>query len=116
MELTFKPSESTIKPEPIWIDITTVYIRKDISEQTRDIDDGNGGTYKQTFYVYQECALSHDEFNQYSSEMMAKNAIIGANDSGNILSILTGQETMDSYQLATMEAIADLYDAIATLM
>ena len=116
MELTFRPSESTVKPEVIWIDVTTVYIRKDIKTEEREYEDGLGNIRKQTFYTYQECPLSHDEFNKYSSEMMAKNAIIGANDSSNILNILTGQETTDSYQLATMEAIADLYDAIATMM
>lgn len=49
-------------------------------------------------------------------EHMAENAIKGTNDSDNIVQIMAGQETGDSQQLAIMEAIADLYDAVAAMI
>ena len=47
---------------------------------------------------------------------MAENAIKGTNDSDNIVQLMAGQETGDSQQLAIMEAIADLYDAVAAMI
>ena len=41
----------------------------------------------------------------------AENAIKGQNDSANIASLVSGQSTNEFYQLAIMEAIADLYEA-----
>ena len=49
-------------------------------------------------------------------EDMAENAIKGTNDSDNIVQLMAGQETGDSQQLAIMEAIADLYDAVAAMI
>lgn len=46
---------------------------------------------------------------------MAENAIKGTKDSENIVQLIAGQETGDGNQLAIMEAIADLYDAVATI-
>lgn len=40
----------------------------------------------------------------------------GTNDSDNIVQLMAGQETGDSQQLAIMEAIADLYDAVAAMI
>ena len=47
---------------------------------------------------------------------MAENAIKGTNDSDNIVQLMAGQETGDSQQLAIMEAIADLYNAVAAMI
>lgn len=51
-----------------------------------------------------------------NASMMAENAIKGTNDSDNIVQIMAGQKTGDSQQLAIMEAIADLYDAVAAMI
>ena len=40
----------------------------------------------------------------------------GTNDSDNIVQLMAGQETGDFQQLAIMEAIADLYDAVAAMI
>lgn len=48
--------------------------------------------------------------------LMAENAIKGTNDSDNIVQLMAGQETGDSQQIAIMEAIADLYDAVAAMI
>lgn len=112
MELVYSYSESTVPPESIWIDITTVYLRKDIAETQREDENGT----KTTFYTYQEATLTHDEFNKYTAWMTAKKAIYGEKDTDNIINIMAGQQITDEYQLATMEAIADLYDTIAAPM
>jgi len=40
----------------------------------------------------------------------------GVDDSGNILTLLSGQDNSNNNQMIVMEAIADLYDVIAMLM
>lgn len=112
MELLFKHSESTVKPVELEKSKHTVFIRQNISEEERTDLDGN--TYM--MWVYEEAKMSHDEFNEYSSFIAAKNAINGTNDSANISNLLAGQENGDNNQLIIMEALADLYDAIASLM
>jgi hypothetical protein len=113
MELNYKYSESTVKPAALEVTEGTVYLRKDITEITRTSEqDGNTTVY----YTYQEAALTPQEFNEYTNLIMAENAIKGTNDSDNIISLLDGQAAGDNNQLIIMEAIADLYDAIAMLM
>ena len=46
---------------------------------------------------------------------MAEYTIKGKDDSANIVQLMLGQENGDVNQLIIMEAIADLYDAIASL-
>ena len=56
------------------------------------------------------------EFDKYAAGIAAENAVKGANDSKNILNIQeTGLNNTDN-QLIIMEALADLYDLIATMM
>lgn len=112
MELIYTYSESSVRPRELEICKTTVYLRKDIVEDMRTDDLGN----KFTFYIYQEAKMSHDEFNEYTSFLAKQNAINGVNDSSNISNLLIGQENGDNNQLIIMEAIADLYDAIAGMM
>ena len=97
MKLLYTPSASTVKPDVIAIEKTTVYLRKDIVEKTC-VDISGDET---VFYTYQEAALSHEEFSKYSNGLAAINAVKGVNDSEN--------------QYILMEAIADLYDIIASL-
>lgn len=112
MELKYTYSESTVKPADIELCKSTVYLRKDVAEEERTDTDGN----TTVFYTYQEAKMSHEEFNEYSTQKAAINAVKGTNDSENISSLLAGQENGDTNQLIIMEAIADLYDAIASLM
>lgn len=112
MELIYSYSGSSVRPLEIEICKTTVYLRKDIVEDVRTDDLGN----KFTFYTYQEAKMSHDEFNEYTSFLAKQNAINGVNDSANISSLMVGQENGDNNQLTIMEAIADLYDVIASMM
>lgn len=109
MNPNYTYAESTVKPTTLEIDKCTVFLRKDINEEIRTDDIGN--TVK--FWVYQEAKMSHEEFNEYSSYIAARNAIAGVNDSDNISTLLSGQENGDNNQLIIMEAIADLYEMIA---
>ena len=84
----------------------------DFTSITRTSEQGD----KTTYWTYQEAALTPQEFNEYTNLLMAENAIKGTNDSDNIVQIMAGQETGDSQQLAIMEAIADLYDAVAAMI
>ena len=112
MEPIYRYSESTVRPIDVEVGVTTVFLRKDIVEEDRTDEFGNTVHY----FVYQEAMMSHKEFNEYSSFVAAKNAIKGVNDSTNISQLIVGQEIGDNNQLIIMEAIADLYDAIAMLM
>ncbi len=111
MEINYKYAESTVKPTALEVSVGTVYLRKDITSIIRTSEQGDETTY----WTYQEAALTPEEFNAYTNLVMAENAIKGTNDSDNIVQIMAGQETGDNNQLAIMEAIADLYDAIATM-
>ena len=112
MELTYKYAESTVQPTALEVAEGTVYLRKDITSITRTSEQGNNTVY----WTYQEAALTPQEFNEYTGLLMAENAIKGTNDSDNIVQIMVGQEAGDTNQLTIMEAIADLYDIVATMI
>lgn len=112
MEPKYKYAESIIKPQSIEMCKNTVYIRKDYVKTFRIDEKGD----KTPYWVYQEAVLTQEEFNSYVNFVMSKNAINGMNDSGNISQLVAGQENGDNNQLIIMEAIADLYDAIAFMM
>lgn len=112
MTLKYEYGESTVKPPFIERGYSTVYIHKDIVSEERENLDGS----TTTFWTYQEAKMSHEEFDKYIELVMAGNAIKGVNDSDNITQIISGQENGDNNQLIIMEAIADLYDVIASLM
>ena len=112
MEPIYRYSESTVRPIDIEVGKHTVFLRKDITEVERTDEFGNVSI----FFTYQEAKMSHEEFNEYSSFVAAKNAINGVNDSNNINQLVVGQEIGDNNQLIIMEAIADLYDVIAIMM
>ena len=59
--------------------------------------------------------MSIDEFNSYASTLASMNAVKDVNNASNILSLMAGQENGDVNQMTIMEAIADLYDAVASL-
>lgn len=112
MNPIYRYSESAVRPVELEVCKTTVYLRKDITEDIRTNPDGESVS----FWTYQEAKMTHDEFNAYSSFIAAKNAIAGVNDSSNISQLLSGQENGDNNQLIIMEAIADLYEAITSMM
>lgn len=112
MNLVYKTVESTVKPASIEIQKTTVYLRKDFVKEVRN--DGFGNETDR--WLYQEAALSHEEFNTYSSQIAAMNAIKGENDSENIYQIIENSFDSSNNQLILMEAIADLYDFVARLI
>lgn len=111
MEPKYRYSESTVKPEAIQMDGDTVYLRNGITEIIRE--DGRGN--KTSYWSYQEAALTQDEFNIYASIIASKNAINSVGVPDNVSQLVVGQEVADSNQLAVMEAIADLYETIATM-
>ena len=96
MEIKYVYSESTVEPKELEITKSTVYMRKDMSSENRD------GV---TFYTYKEAALSYEEFGKYYSAVLFKD----------VESLKTGQANGDNNQLVIMEAIADLYDIIASM-
>lgn len=112
MELNYKYAESTVKPAALEVTEGTVYLRKDITSITRTPEQGDVTVY----WTYQEAALTPQKFNNYTSLLVAENAIKGTNDSDNIVKIMAGQETGDFNQLAIMEAIADLYAIMTTMI
>ena len=95
MELIYRPSESTVRPVEIEKTKHTVFLRRNIVEEERTDADGNVST----MWVYDEAKLSHEEFDKYASFML-----------------VAGQANGDNNQMIIMEALADLYDAIANLM
>ena len=112
MELNYRYSESTVKPAALEIAEGSVYFRKEITSVTRISDQGD----EIVFWTYQEAQLTPQEFNNYASLLMAEYTIKGKDDSANIVQLMAGQEAGDGNQLIIMEAIADLYDAVASLM
>ena len=110
MKINYIQSESTIKPDPISIEKTVVYLRKNIIEDVYTNIEGKSIV----LYIYQEAKLTHEEFSKYSNELLAINAVKGVNDSNNIAQLVTEGANSTNNQLILMEAIADLYDAIAS--
>ena len=103
MELIYKNSESTVKPVSIEHGKRTVYIRKNIVET-------------EVGWTYEEAKLTPDEFREYSNYLLSQNAVKGVNDSENISQLINGQQNGDNNQLIIMEAIADLYDVISSIV
>jgi hypothetical protein len=112
MNIVYVKSESTVKPDVVSIEKTAVYLRRNIVEEIRMYDD----VTTETFYVYEEAKLSHEEFSKYSNEIAAINAVRGMNDSDNIAKLIVNGSDSTDNQLILMEAIADLYDVIAGMI
>ena len=112
MELNYVYSESTVEPLSIEFTKNSVYLRKDVVKGSRTDTDGR----EYELYTYKEACLSPEEFNEYASKVKAVNAIKGVNDSNNISSILDGQANGDNNQMIIMEAMADLYDLITSML
>lgn len=112
MEPKYKYAESTNKPQPVEMCKNTVYLRTDFIEKSHTDEQG----IKTTYWVYQEAILTQEAFNAYVNFVMSKNAINGMDDSNHISQLVVGQENGDNNQLILMDAIADLYDVIATTM
>ena len=102
MNVTYVKSESTVKPDVVSIEKTTVYLRRNIVEEVRTYND-----VSTTFYVYEEAALTHEEYSKYSNELAAIN-------SAQIAQLVAEGADSVNNQLILMEAIADLYEAIAS--
>ena len=109
MEVNYRYAESTVKPNTLEFADCTVYLSKNVTELVRASEQGDNTTY----WTYQEAVFTPEAFNEYTKLLMAENAIKGANDSDNIVSLIVGQEMSDGNILAIMEAIADLYETIA---
>lgn len=97
MQLKYRQSESTVRPEEVEVCANTVYLRKDIEEVVREDDEFDGEPQK--MWTYQEAAVPKDEFNQNAGALM-----------------IAAQKTGDGDRLAIMEALADLYDVMATVV
>lgn len=111
MEPKYYYAESTIKPDPIYVDKTTVFLRKDICSE--EIADASGNKY--TLWEYKEAKMLTEDFEAYSNMVASVNAVKGINDSENISKIVENGSNSDNNQLIIMEAIADLYDIITSL-
>lgn len=111
MEPKYVYSESTVKPTAIEVGVSSVYLRKDIAEEVRTIMNDE----KVTYYTFQEAVMTIEEFNTYANTLASINAVKDVNNASNILLLLAGQNSCDTNQMTIMEAIADLYDAVASL-
>lgn len=103
--MIFHKSYSVEKQKDIYIYKDTVFLRKNHKTVEQN---GN------TLWECDETVISIDEFNEYADFVSRQNAIKGINDSDNIASLVSGQSMNEFNQLATMEAIADLYEALAS--
>lgn len=110
--LNYIYAESTIKPASVEIQKTTVYLRKDFVEKGF-IDELTGKTC--SYWTYNEAIMTHEEFNKYASEQAAMNAVKGVNDSERIVSLIENGVNSTDNQLILMEALADLYELIASM-
>lgn len=97
MELNYRYSESTVKQEPIETNEGTIYLRKDFAEIDRVLMSGVTVHY----YTYQEAKLTQEEYEEYSRDLVVKNAMNSTNTPEN--------------QASIMAAIADLYDMVSKL-
>lgn len=95
MKLNYIYAESTVKPSEVELGKTTAYIRKDIKQ----VD---------SMWTYQEAKMPLDKFDEYSKIAAVTNAATAAK-------LEDGQENGDNNQLIIMEALADLYEMIATM-
>lgn len=107
VDFNYQYAESTVRPPEIETNANAVYLRKSYEQITR-----GEGEEQVTYWTYQEAKLTQQEFSEYITMITAENAIKGQNDSANISSLVSGQSTNEFYQLAIMEAIADLYEAM----
>ena len=93
MELIYKKSESTIKPELVdsTSSKTTVYLRKNIVE-SKKIDEKTGDNF--SYYKYEEAKLTKEEYKRYLKEI-------------NVIEIQKQREEIDN-----LKNIQDEQDAI----
>lgn len=96
MVLKYRYSESTVKPEPVEIGKTTVFMRTDIRKEIRTDESGN----EMVIWIYQEAKMTPDEFTAYANLLSSKDIVNSVNANN---------------QLSIMEAIADLYDEISKI-
>ena len=109
MTIEYKPAESGVRPEPVEAGVTTVYLRKDITEKVRPVMMGQPET---KYYSYQEAQLTHAEYKAYTEALSAEQAVKGVNNAENIKQIMDGQTMGADNQFIVMGAIADMYDDI----
>lgn len=96
MNLKYRYSESTVRPETVEVGKTTVFLRTNIKKEVRTDDSENSIT----FWTYQEAKLTPEEFTAYASLLNSKDIVDNVNLNN---------------QLIIMNAIADLYDIIASM-
>lgn len=96
MNINYRHSESTVKPEAVEIGKTTVFLRSDINKEIRTDYLGN----KITFWTYQEAKMTPEEFTAYANLLNSKDIVDNVNLNN---------------QMIIMEAIADLYDKISNM-
>lgn len=90
MNLEYRYSESTVKPETLEVFPTHVYLRKDIASETRTYNDNPPVTY----WTYQEACIPRAEFDENVSQML-----------------IAGQKSNEDNLMIIMESVADLYEA-----
>lgn len=93
MDLEYRYSESTVKPESVEIGKTTIFIRTDIKKETRTDTFGD----EIAIWTYKEAKMSPDDFTTYASLLSSKDVVNSVNANN---------------QLSIMDAIADLYEMI----
>lgn len=112
MDLNYISVESAFKPSSVEIQKTTVYFRKDFIEKERT--DNNGSVC--TLWTYQEATMPVEDFNVYANQLISINAVKAVNDSERISKLVENGSDSSNNQLILMEAIADLYDVVASMM
>lgn len=120
MNIVYKYHEGSQSTKPLSIDTnsskTVVYLRRNV-EQITKIDPMSEEEI--TLWSYEEAVLTLDEYEQYKSEAAA---LLTAKVTDDNISLM--EAIVESYeqsmiaqenQITIMEAIADIYDAIAEL-
>lgn len=112
MNPKYRYSESTVEPSAIEVTSdNTVYLRKDIVSEARTSEQGG----KIVYWTYKEAVLTSEEFSRYTEYLMSLNAVKDIDNAKNIRHLVTKQENGDVNQIVIMEALAEIYETIATI-
>lgn len=108
MNLTYKTVKGSQQERPAELDTTSspglVYLRRNIEQITEPSGMGEDTV---TLWQYEEAAITHEQYQQYKAELEN----VGQQQIMDELRL----KASDDNQLIIMEAIADIYDLIASL-
>lgn len=120
MNIVYKYHEGSQSTKPLSIDTnsskTVVYLRRNVEQITKT---DPMSEEEITLWSYEEAVLTLDEYEQYKSEAAALLTAKATDDNISLMEAIVEsyEQSMiaQENQITIMEAIADIYDAIAEL-